>query len=416
MTGRAPLLLDAGRSAALAVLLSWCAAGCVGESGGGADSGPGSADALLSGDAAQATDAPGPGLDSSIPIEVDCEAIWQRPGQADSFYEDNPTYVDPADDSADWAFSSPDAQGMNAATLSAAASDLASRAYTYSFLVIRHDAIVLEQYFNGSDARDSNNVHSASKSILSAVAGIAIDQGYIDSVDQPIAELLPSQFAGITDSDKRAITVRHLLTMTAGFAWTEDQTEYQIEGEDDWVQAILDLPLSDTPGDSFNYSTGQAHLVSAVITEATGTSLCEYAHAHLFGPLGITAEHWGRDPQGYFSGGYNLYLTPRELAKFGLLALHEGNWRGVRVVPQAWVEASVQSSVDTGGGWGYGYFWWLANLGGHDVQVAWGWGGQLVYVIPDLDVVAVITTNTADYSVDFDGSYVVEDYIIPSVE
>jgi CubicO group peptidase (beta-lactamase class C family) len=352
--------------------------------------------------------------DAGSSTSVDCEAIWQRPGHGTTFYENNPTYVDPIDDSASWTFSTPEEQGMTSAPLAAAASTLSALPYLSSFLVLRHDAVVYEEYFNGSKVDDSNNVHSASKSILAAVAGIAVGKGHIAKGDA-LSDLLPGYFDTIGDPAKRAISVENLLTMTAGFAWEEDTSESELEGEADWVQAILELPLSDAPGSTFNYSTSQSHLLSAVISEASGTSLCDYAHTNLLGPLGITAEHWGRDPQGYFSGGYNLYLTPRELAKFGLLFLHKGRWNGQELVPESWVADSVLWQQDTGDGWGYGYQWWLTQMAGHDVQVAWGFGGQLVYVIPSLDLVAVMTTNTKDFSIDFDGAAIVEDYVIQAV-
>jgi CubicO group peptidase (beta-lactamase class C family) len=353
-------------------------------------------------------------LESSSAISVDCESLWQREDQGDTFYENNPTYIDPIDDTSAWTFSEPEEQGMSSTPLADAASDLSARPYLASFLVLRNDAIVFEEYFNGSSARDSNNVHSASKSILGAVAGIAVEQGHI-SREQRLSEILQADFSSISDPGKGAITVENLLTMTAGFAWEEDSSEYELEVESNWVQAILELPLSDAPGSTFNYSTGQSHLLSAVISESTGTSLCEFAHANLLGPLGITAEHWGRDPQGYFSGGYNLYLTPRELAKFGLLLLRKGRWGGRQLVPESWVADSVRWQQDTGDGWGYGYQSWLTRMDNHDVHVAWGFGGQLVYVIPDLDLVIVMTTNTKDFSIDFDGATLVNDYVIPAV-
>ena len=204
---------------------------------------------------------------------------------------------------------------------------------------------------------------------------------------------------------------------------TEDVTEYQIESEADWVGAILARPMTDTPGEVFNYSTGLTHVLSAVLTAATGMSVCEFAHRHLFGPMGITAEHWGRDPQGIYAGGYNLYLTPREMAAFGQLYLQQGRWQGVELVPAAWVETSLQTQQTDDAVYSYGYLWWLRQLAGHDVAIAWGWGGQLLYVIPDLEIVVAITTNTADDHAGADTEEFssrahgfIRDAVIPSVE
>src|SRR5262249_23711576 len=135
--------------------------------------------------------------------------------------------------------------------------------------------------------------------------------------------------------------------------WSEDTTENEIQTTPDWIAAILGLPMADTPGATFNYSTGNAHLNSAVLTAAAHTTACEFIHTNLLAPMGIVAEHWGRDPQGYFSGGYNLYLTPRELAKFGLLYLHGGNWHGQQLVPSAWVTASMTAQTDAGAPYSY---------------------------------------------------------------
>lgn len=305
---------------------------------------------------------------------------------------------------------------MDGALLDDAIADLEIRPIMWSFLVLRHDAIVVERYFNDAQASHSNNVHSASKGVLSSLTGIAIEQGYIDGFDQPICGLLPDHFASVDDPAKEDITVGHLLTMTAGFAWQEDVTEYQIEDEADWVQAIVDLPLIHTPGETFNYSTGQTHLLSAVLTEATGRSTCEYAHEVLLQPLGITVEHWGRDPQAYFSGGCNVYLTPRDLARFGLLILYGGVWDDEPLVPPLWIDDATAPHVDAGYGYSYGYLWWLTQISGHPVAIARGYGGQLVYVIDDLDIVVVFTTNTRDFYPDFDGYDILESYVIPAVE
>ena len=154
-----------------------------------------------------------------------------------------------------------------------------------------------------------------------------------------MAHYLPEYF-GNAPAGKKKITLRHLLTMRSGLEWTEDSTEDQVEKAPDWVQAILGRPLASAPGTAYNYSSGNTHVVSAVLQKATGMSTCQFARRYLFGPMGITAEHWGRDPRGVFSGGYNLYLTPRELAKFGLLYLHGGKWNGRQLVPPDAVRAA----------------------------------------------------------------------------
>src|SRR3954468_22022570 len=329
----------------------------------------------------------------------DCGRI-QGPLSSNQFYEDNPTYTDPVDDSASWRTSTPAAQDMDPSRLERAATALAELPYTVSFLVIRHETLVFERYFHGSARNQSNNVHSASKSIWGAAIGIAIDQGRIPGADATIASILPKRYGAATSLETGTITVRDLLTMTSGTRWNENTTENRIEQTPDWVASTLQLPRAAEPGTRFNYSTGDTHLSSAVLTAATHTSACEFIHENLLAPLGIVAEHWGRDPQGYFSGGYNFYATPRELAKFGLLYLNDGRWQGRQLVPAAWVAASTTNQVDAGAPYSYGYDFWLRDIAGHHVAMAWGYGGQMIYIVKDLDLVVVMTTNTRDFDQD----------------
>ena len=355
----------------------------------------------------------GAGPDGSI-AAFDCGKI-QGPKSKNSFYEDNPTYIDPVDDSASWRMSDPEAQGMNSSGLERASTKLAALPYTSSFLVIRRGALVFERYYHGSAKNQSNNVHSASKSIWGAAIGIAIDQGRIPGADATIASILPSRYVRMMSAETRTIKVRDLLTMSSGSRWQEDVTENRIERTSDWVAAILKLPRAARPGTRFNYSTGDTHLSSAVLTSATGTTACEFTHRHLLAPMGVVAEHWGSDPQGYSSGGYNFYVTPRELAKFGLLYLQDGRWNGRQLVPAAWVRASMTNQVDAGVPYSYGYGFWLRDIAGHRVAMAWGYGGQMIYLIKDLDLVVVITTNTRNFDQDdFNGRSIIEDVVLPA--
>jgi CubicO group peptidase (beta-lactamase class C family) len=355
------------------------------------------------------------GSDEAI-AEFDCGSI-QGPVSTDRFYEDNPTYTDPVDDSASWTISTPEAQGMDSSGLEGASTALADLPYTSSFLVIRRDALVFERYYHGSARNQSNNVHSASKSIWGAAIGIAVDQGRIPGVDATIASTLPSRYVAVMSPETRTVKVRDLLTMTSGSRWHEDTTETEIEQTPDWVAATLGLPRAAAPGTLFNYSTGDTHLSSAVLASATRTTACEFIHQHLLAPMGIVAEHWGRDPQGYFSGGYNFYVTPRELAKFGLLYLHNGRWQDKQLVPSDWVSASMTNQVDAGAPYSYGYDFWLRDIAGHHVAMAWGFGGQMIYIIKDLELVVVMTTNTRDFTPDsFNGLSIIEDHVLPAAD
>ena len=328
-------------------------------------------------------------------FSVVCRSIPGTSGKAETFYECNPTYVDPKDDSKAWRFSSPAAQRMYSATLENGLMSLSREKSLLSVLVIRNNYIVGERYFHGGGVRKSNNVHSASKSMLQALVGIAIAKGFIGGLDDKVSKYLPEYLPG-TSARKRQISLRDLLTMSSGLAWQEDDTEYMIQEKPDWVKAILDQPLQHGPGTVFNYSSGNTHVLSAVLQRATGMSTCEFAGQYLFGRIGITVEHWGRDPQGVCSGGYNMYMTSRELAKFGLLYLNGGAWQGQQIVPPAAVEQARQRIWQVDEDFGYSQGWWTRRIAGHDMSLAWGYGGQFIYVIPDVNVVLVTTGDTRD--------------------
>src|SRR5262249_8605711 len=220
------------------------------------------------------------------------------------------------------------------------------------------------------------------------------------------------------------VTIKHLLTMTSGFTWDESHDEsaiQKIEEQSDWVEAILKLPRKEEMFGKFNYSTPNVHLLSAVLTAATGQIGCQFIHEHILARIGAVAEHWGRDKQGYFSGGYNLYLTARELAKFGMLYLNGGKWNDEPkpVVPTAWVEASLAPQVvNADRPYDYGYLFWLRKLGGVDVAMAWGYGGQMIYIIKALNMVVVMTTNTGPgfEQDEFSGVEIMEQYVIPAAK
>ncbi|GGJ95962.1 serine hydrolase [Pilimelia anulata] len=284
--------------------------------------------------------------------------------------------------------------GVDVASLNESADWFDGVKNSRSLIVVRGGRLVYERYFHGSSPQQSNNVHSASKSILQAVYGIALGRGHIPSYDVPIGHYLPAAIAA--GGKKAGITIRHLLTMRSGLAWSEDETEYEIEGEDDWIEAILDQPLAATPGTRFHYSTGDTHLLSAVLQAATGATLERYATDYLFTPLGIGHQAWGCDPQGIASGGCNVFLPARALARFGELYLRNGVWNGWQVVPPEAIAFSRTYSghKEKDPRYQYGALWWLSTVQGHAVQFAWGWGGQYVAVIPSLDLVFSSTQDT----------------------
>jgi CubicO group peptidase (beta-lactamase class C family) len=305
-----------------------------------------------------------------------------------------------------------------------AAVDTLERAYpnVFSLLVLRSGYIVAEHYFRGADDSTHYQLRSATKSFVSALVGIALAKKALRSIDQTLPEFFPGYFAmsGVDDR-KRAISIRYLLSMKSGFRWDEMRDGASWSPSRDAAEFILDLPLAERPGIRFNYNSGNSHLLSVIIGQVTRASTLDFANANLFGPLGmpVTAFHWQADRQGRQGGGSGLELTTREMAKFGWLYLNAGCWEGKQVVPADWVRTSTrkwaQPPDDKEPGYGYGYQWWLRSPLGHPMFYAAGFGGQYIFVLPDLDAVVVMTASTGRDAA-FSHSRVLRQLIIPALE
>jgi CubicO group peptidase (beta-lactamase class C family) len=327
---------------------------------------------------------------------------------------------------AGWRTAAPAEQGMDPAVLG----DLdtmvpASYPQVRSLLVVRHGYLVYERYRRGVTADDGHNSFSVTKSVVSALVGIALGDGRRKGLDRTVEELLADHLPADADPRLRRVTVEQLLTMTSGLAGDDalpgglDGISDRMAESRDWVRHILGRQLETTPGERFAYSSAGSHLLSAMVADATGQSTLAFARAKLFTPLGIAADDalepeirdwplaqaelgayerapvaWPRDPQGYHFGGGYLKLPARDLAKLGYLYLNGGRWDGTQVVPAGYVAASTRAQSDPSvGSGGYGYQWWVTNEAGHDSFRAEGFGGQLVEVIPELDLVVVITSD-----------------------
>ena len=264
----------------------------------------------------------------------------------------------------------------------------------HSLLVSRDGKLILERYFNGKDASDIANVKSVSKSIVSALVGIAIEEGHIQGLNQPIADYFGERLASPADTPKRAITIEHLLTMQSGLETTSNRNYGAWVLSSDWVQYALSQPLERPPGTRMVYSTGNTHLLSAILTQATGRNTLEYARDVLAEPLGFRLAPWPRGPRGIYFGGNDMELTPRQMAAFGELYLDGGRAEGKQIVPEAWVEASLRPHAESTRERDryYGYGWWIRDSAGVRTPYAWGYGGQFIILVPDLDVVVVATS------------------------
>ena len=320
-----------------------------------------------------------------------------------------------------WAVQPPDAFGLDSTALDRAYAHAADMAPLNSLLIARHGALVAEQYFRGMAARRQINIKSASKSVLSALVGIAFAEGRLDSLDQPIADFFPDYFDESTDPRKRAITLRHLLTMTPGLETTSFGNYGAWVGSRNWVRYALDQPMIMEPGgDAMIYSTGTTHLLSAILTKTTGMSTLAYARTRLFDPMGIRLPAWDRDPQGNYLGGNNMALTPRELLRFGQLYLDEGRYADRQLIPAAWIHASTRRFVTkTYRGFEYGYLWWIEDFAGYETWFAWGYGGQYVFVVPALGLVVACTSalKGRPRGVDHNARIydLLENYVLPAV-
>jgi len=269
-----------------------------------------------------------------------------------------------------------------------------------SLLVVRHGALVLERYFGGSYPDDLVPVASVTKSVTSALIGLAVDAGRITGLGTPIHTFLP-QLEDIfaADSAKRAITLEHVLTMTPGLAWDESWPPAPEPGEDpDWLRLVLSQPLVDIPGTRFRYSTGSTLLLSGVLERVYGMSAEQVAVRDLFQPLGITDYRWPTDSSGLTPTGSGLALRARDLAKIGQLYLGGGTFRGRRVLSESWVQRSTSTHVTLGSGDRFGYLWWLlpttttqGEPAPADVFYAAGSGEQYVFVLPSVEMVVVVT-------------------------
>jgi CubicO group peptidase (beta-lactamase class C family) len=290
------------------------------------------------------------------------------------------------------------AAASQSASVEAVVKTAASLPRLRSLLVSHRGTLVLERYFNGARATQAANIKSASKSVISALVGIAVSKGLIKNVDQPIAGYFP-ELATDPEPKKREITIEDLLTMRSGLESTSGRNYGAWVQSGNWVRFVLRRPLIDEPGTRVEYSTGSSHLLSAILTKATKMSTWQFAQEQLAKPLGFTLAKWTADPQGIYFGGNEMSMTPRQMIAFGELYLNDGKAGDRQVLPKSWID---QTRVGRGRSrWGsdreYGYGFWIREFAGHDSYYAWGYGGQFIFIIPGRDLV-IVTTSQPDVS------------------
>lgn len=282
------------------------------------------------------------------------------------------------------------------AGLEAVAKTAADVPRLHSLLVSHRGTLVLERYVNGRRATQHANVKSVSKSVISALIGIAIDQKHIPSVREPIGTYFPDQLRGDANAARRAITVEDLLTMRSGLESTSGRNYGAWVTSKNWVRYALTRELETPSGAEMEYSTGNSHLLSAILTIATKKSTWQYAQEVLARPLGFSLVRWPQDPQGIYFGGNDMLFTPRQLVTFGELYLHRGRHGDRQIVPARWVDESfVPRGQSDFNDQLHGYGWWMREFAGEQAYFAWGFGGQYVFIIPRLQLVVVTTSSTA---------------------
>jgi CubicO group peptidase (beta-lactamase class C family) len=317
-----------------------------------------------------------------------------------------------------WEVSSLSAEGIEVGPVEEISSrirDIDDIVRLYSMLIVKNGKLVHEVYSPYCQRNTLFWLASITKTVTSTLIGIAIDNGYITGVDAGLVDLLPEYADAVTDPGFDRIELEHVMTMSTGMDWFEhgssyndaNNSEFIMVDTEDWIRYVLSRPLRDEPGEKFLYNTGGVHLLSAVIKSTTGLYANQFAEEHLLHPLGIYAYRWNRDSTGYpCTGGTDggLGLRSRDLAKIGWLFLNNGNWNGRRIVSQEWIDVATRPHNSfPGGRQQYGYNWFSGSLwvAGEQYRyvAAFGYGGQTLYLIPDMDLVLVFNCSLSERGV-----------------
>ncbi len=286
-----------------------------------------------------------------------------------------------------WETSTPSAQGMNEDSLEHLVKEINDRNYyIHSLLIIKNGILVFERYSNPFTPDAIHYLNSSTKSIVSALFGIAIKDGSVPGIKDTMLNYFSDMSINNMSPEKKNITIEDLLDMRSGLEWNEEELMTKYWNAENTVQYILDKPMVTTPNTVWHYNSGSSHLLSAIITKATGKTAAVYARNKLFTPLGICNYAWEADKQKINHGGRGLFLTPRDMAKFGYLYLNKGKWKNEQIVPEDWVTTSTSIQTSTKWGEKYGYHWWIPS---NDHFASMGAFGQNMYVYPKKNIVIV---------------------------
>ena len=262
-------------------------------------------------------------------------------------------------------------------------------------LIVKNGVIVDEYYKEEYDKNSVFTLQSTSKSITSAILGIAIDKGYIENVNIPISNYFP-QILEANSEYLKEITIWHLLTHTSGFSASDTANWYEWRASENWIDYVLNSPVTSRPGTVFNYFTGNTHLLSAIVEKATGKTLYEFGKENLFDKLDMDSVECGADPQGISDGGNGFAMNIYDMAKLGELYLNKGNWNGEQIISEQWINDSTNTQFERNSGSAdYGYQWWVRTFGDNDYPAFFAQGhyGQYIFVVPDLNLVVALTSH-----------------------
>lgn len=298
-----------------------------------------------------------------------------------------------------WQYATPEDQGMDSVRLQEMMDYIDENNVAIQGIVVARNGYIVHEAYPGVvfDENSTHLLYSVTKSFTSALVGIAIDQGFIDNVSVPMLSFFPDYEITNIDERRERITIEHLLTMRSGIFWDETSVPfnspangiYQINSGDG-VEFMLNSDMVAEPGTLWHYNTGASHLLSAIVQVATGMTTLEFAEANLFEPLGFSSVSWYRDIAGWYKGGYDLKITPQDMAKFGYLFLNNGTWDGTQIISADWVRTSSSMITEVDDYTGYGYQWWTTPE--LKMYSARGLYGQFIFVIPEHDIVVAFTS------------------------
>lgn len=292
----------------------------------------------------------------------------------------------------------------------------------HGLIIVKNNQLVYENYFHGYERTRLHNLYSASKSVNSALIGIAHDKGLIKDLDQKVVAYFP-EYLPLANADprKQEITIKHLLTMSSGLEcndWNSNSRgqEEKAYKEDDVVKFTLDLPMVSNSGKNATYCSGGVIMLANIISKVAGEPHATFADRNLLAPLGITHYKWGFREKRQDRPD-QIFLEPRDMAKFGMLFLNGGKWQGKQIISEEWVNASTQKQINLQG-FDYGYLWWrhTFKLNSQSIETfsAQGNGGQFIFVFPSLQMIAVMTGGNINSPLTSQPFDILAKYILPA--